>query len=205
MHFERMSEIMPATVHSMNIFCPSQGLTGLDWGYNCEGTSDASTQDIAEDFENNVIEETSSAMSQVSAAVLFTSVVLIFCLACSHFYITISVGCCLCFSQMWVCLISNPTPFCEENQDHWCQGYQWVDTVNQPLWWQYLSGFGHGPIVTNTTLQEGSFEACQARGVALKEWLADIVQCSWEGYQCCGCICFNWLWWSGVLWDVGLW
>ena len=43
-HFERMSEIMPVTVCSVNIFCPSQGLTGLHWGYDYDSTPDAATQ-----------------------------------------------------------------------------------------------------------------------------------------------------------------
>jgi hypothetical protein len=33
---------MPATVRGVNVFCPSQGLTGLSSGYNREGTLGAS-------------------------------------------------------------------------------------------------------------------------------------------------------------------
>ncbi|KAN0141121.1 hypothetical protein V8E53_000877 [Lactarius tabidus] len=59
-HLERMSEIMPATVRGMNVFCPSQGLSGLDRGRDHDDTPDASqegpsTQDTAVDeLENSV-------------------------------------------------------------------------------------------------------------------------------------------------------
>jgi hypothetical protein len=77
-HLERMSEIMPATVCGMNVFCPSQGLSGLDHGRDHDDTPDASqegpsTQDTAVDeLENSVVEENLDVMSQVSAAVPLT-------------------------------------------------------------------------------------------------------------------------------------
>jgi hypothetical protein len=75
---------MPATVCGVNVFCPSQGLTGTDQGYNGEDqdTLEASQEGpatqgtAAGEFENGVVpDETLDVQSQVmvSASVPFIS------------------------------------------------------------------------------------------------------------------------------------
>jgi hypothetical protein len=91
-HFERVSDIMPATVRGVNVFCPSQGLTGLNQGYNhnLEDTPGASQEEPVTQLEDAATEESTETlaetsddvMSQVSSAVLSRSNILIFCSAC---------------------------------------------------------------------------------------------------------------------------
>jgi hypothetical protein len=114
-HLESVSVIMPATVRGVNVFCPSQGLTGLEWGYNGEDhdtpgdTLEASQQGPAtqgtatEGFENGVVpDETLDLQSQVmvSASVPFISKsnILILSSACPCCLIS-PLACCLCFLQ----------------------------------------------------------------------------------------------------------
>jgi hypothetical protein len=94
---------MPATVRGVNVFCLSQGLTGLNQGYNQEDTPETSqeaavTQDAATEEPDNVTSQVSA-----SGAVLSQSNVLIFCSAhpCSRpcYICPIPLGHDLCFPQ----------------------------------------------------------------------------------------------------------
>ncbi|KAH9172560.1 hypothetical protein EDB89DRAFT_1964914, partial [Lactarius sanguifluus] len=65
-HLEGVSGIMPATVRGANVFCPSQGLMGLDQGYGREDTPEASQEELAtqaDEFENRTPVETSDDMA----------------------------------------------------------------------------------------------------------------------------------------------
>ena len=115
-HLESVSVIMPVTVRGVNIFCPSQGLTGLDQGYNGEdpdtfGNTPEPSQEgpatqgaATEEFENGVEPDGSlpvlpHVMVSASAPFISKSNILILSSACPCCPISSPLGYCLCFSQ----------------------------------------------------------------------------------------------------------